>query len=180
MFSCAGTCFFPRSVIGSFSNDLWLKKNVSLNNGKQKQHLSRDCCWVKVTQCCVNCVVFISQMAKLLEGSYHDSLLYFRMIDGLPCHLWTMNGQDKSCVIAYLPHARWPQKNFVAKSSKFGLFTRHNARYIAWRGSIAHMECFAKINSRKESTWSKFCCRYFISTILSVSHLFQTSFWNSR
>ena len=62
-------------------------RSISLNNVKLKQHPSRDRCRVKVTQCCVNCVVFIAQTARLLEGIYHDILSHFRMIDGLLSHL---------------------------------------------------------------------------------------------
>lgn len=78
------------------------------------------------------------------------------MVCRVTCELWTDKTTDV-CVIAYLQRNMPPEK--------FELFTRHNAGYSEWRGSIAQMECFGKIN-KKESVWSKFCSRDFISTIL--------------
>ena len=70
------------------------KINLSLNN-EEKKNITRSLLG-KGISCCVNYVLFISEMVRLLEGSYHDS----RMIDGLLSHLWTMDGQGNACGIA--------------------------------------------------------------------------------
>ena len=42
MFSCAGTCSFINSLIGSFSNDLWLKKSLFKQRKEKKNNIRRS------------------------------------------------------------------------------------------------------------------------------------------